>query len=430
MIKINRIEFFIFWCIVLIQSLVWSRFLLSISMWGIVIVAFFHIPKEKASKITLFQRILEYLQFWHWQRPPQYIRLNRSFLALIIPFLLVVISGFWSENLPYWLSRVQLRLPFSLLPLAFSQIPPLSKKQLQSLLFLFLIIISVNMALVLTNYALNFEDITKKMGQGIAMPFLKEHIIFSVMAAFSCLVGFKLWRSSFFIKYRWERNLTAALSVFIFVGLHIIAVRTGLIALYLCLILRGLFFIFQSRRYIVGITGLLVLALIPYLSYQFLPSFQQRVHYAIWDFEQYKKGDPEAKSDSERLVSLKIGSQIFSENKVLGVGFGDIEHEINRLYEQNYPQLDPKMPHNQWLLTAMGLGIVGLIISLISFVIPLFEKQRFRDFTFLSLHVLIFVFCMTDIPFEGTFSLSFYVFFVCLFLNQDNFCHSERSERT
>ncbi len=430
MIKINRIEFFLFWCIVLIQSLVWSRFLLSFSLGAIFIVALFEISKGKDSKMTLFQWIFEYLQFWHWQCPPQYFSKftkNNSLLALTIPFLLVLLSGFWSENLPYWLSRVQLRLPFLLLPFAFSQIPTISKRQLQSLLFFFSIVISVNMALVLTNYALNFEDITKKMGQGISMPFLKEHIIFSVMAAFACLVGVELWRSSFFIKYKWEKNVIAALSVFIFVGLHIIAVRTGLIALYLCLILRGVLFIFQSRRYIVGVTGLLVLALIPYLSYQFLPSFQQRVHYAIWDFEQYQMGDPSAKSDSERLVSLKIGSQIFSENKILGVGFGDIEQEMKRLYEQNYPQLDPKMPHNQWLLTAMGLGIIGLAISLISFVIPLLEKQRFKNFTFLSLHVLIFVFCMTDIPFEGTFSLSFYVFFVCLFLNQDKMSDSFQS---
>ena len=254
------------------------------------------------------------------------------------------------------------------------------------------------------------------------MPFLKEHITFSVMAALACLIGVELWRESFFIKYKWETNLIAVLSLFLFISLHIIAVRTGLIALYLCLILRGGIFVFQSRRYVVGMVGILVLALIPYLSYQFLPSFQHRVHYAIWDMEQYEIGDPSAKSDSERLVSLNMGSQIFLENKIIGVGFGDIEQEMNRRYKQNFPQLEPKLPHNQWVLTAMGLGIVGLVVSLIAFVIPLLERQRYKDFIFISLHILIFVYCMTDIPFEGTFSLSFYVFFVCVFLNQsENF---------
>ena len=102
---------------------------------------------------------------------------------------------------------------------------------------------------------------------------------------------------------------------------------------------------------------------------------------------------------------------------------------MKHLYEQYYPQLDPKLPHNQWLLTAMGLGIIGLALSLISFVIPLLEKQRFKNLTFLSLHILIFVYCMTDIPFEGTFSLSFYVFFVCLFLNQDKMSDSFQSTK-
>ena len=399
-------------------------------MWGIIIVALFDISKQKERKMTLFQWIFEYLQFWQWKLTThlhkesfgQYLNKwlkNYSFLALTIPFFIVVLSGFWSENLAYWLGRVQLRLPFLILPFAFSQIPPLSKRQFQSLLFVFIIVISANILLVLTNYTLHFEDITTKLGQGITMPFLKEHITFSVMAAFACLMGLELWRESFFIKYKWETKLIAVLSIFIFIALHIIAVRTGLIALYLCLILRGGIFIFQSRRYIIGVVGMFVLALIPYLSYHFIPSFQQRVHYAIWDYQQYQMGNPSTKSDSERLVSLNIGSQVFSENKMMGVGYGDIEQKMNRRYEQNYPQLEPKLPHNQWVLTAMGLGIIGLVVSLMAFVAPLFEKQRFKNFTFLSLHILVFVYCMTDIPFEATFSLSFYVFFICLFLNQD-----------
>ncbi len=426
MIKVNRIEFLIFWCIVLIQSLVWSRFLLSISMWGIIIIALFDISKQKEPKMTVFQWIFEYLQFWHWQRSSadnltKWLK-SRSFLALTVPFFIVLISGIWSENLPYWLNRLQLRLPFLLLPFAFSQIPPLSKKQFQSLLFFLVIVISANLLLVLTNYALHFEDITTKLGQGVPMPFLKEHITFSVMGALACLIGVELWQSSFFIKYKWETNLIAFLSLFIFIALHIIAVRTGLIALYLCLILRGGIFVFHSRRYIVGMVGIIVLVLIPYLSYHFLPSFQQRVHYAIWDIEQYEIGNPSAKSDSERLVSLNMGSQIFLDNKIIGVGFGDIEQEMNRRYEQNFPELEPKLPHNQWVLTAMGLGIIGLVISFVAFVVPLFEQKRYKNFIFISLHILIFVYSMTDIPFEGMFSLCFYVFFVCLFLNQsDNF---------
>lgn len=420
MIKINRIEFFIFWCAVLIQSLVWSRFLLSISLWGIVIVALTEIPKGKDHKMNVFEWIFEYIQFWHWQRStPQYLSnflKNRSYLALVVPFLLVVVSGLWSENTLYWLSRVQLRLPFLLLPFAFSQMPPLSKKHVQSLFFFFLIVILVNFAWVLSNYALHFDEITTNLGQGKAMPFLKEHITFSIMAAFACIVGIELWLTA----DAWMCKWSGAFSLVIFVALHIIAVRTGLIALYLCLILRGILFVFQSRRYLVGSIGLLVLVSIPLFSYKFLPSFQQRINYAIWDLEQYGIGDPSGKSDSERLISLKFGKQIFLENKIFGIGYGDIQQEMNRIYEKNYPTLKPKLPHNQWVLTAAGLGIVGLLILLVAFVTPLIERRRFQHFSFLSLQILVFVFTMTDIPFETSFSLTFFTFFTSLFLNQDS----------
>jgi O-antigen ligase len=394
-------------------------------MWGIVIVALVEVPRGKDSKMTIFQWLFEYLQFWHWKKStPQYFSnfiKNYSYSALTVPLFLVLISGLWSENLPYWLSRVQLRLPFCLLPFAFCFLPPLSKKHFYSLLLFFQIVISVNILLVLTNYGLHFKAITDNLGQGKAMPFLKEHITFSIMAAFGCIIGCSR-EIHFPLKISDTRqiNFPTTLSIFIFIGLHIIAVRTGLIALYICLILRGILFIFQSKKYLLGGVGLLILTSIPLLSYCFLPSFQQRVNYAIWDLQQFKSGDPMAKSDSERIISLNIGKQIFLENKILGVGYGDVEQEMNRLYAQNYPTLKTKLPHNQWLLTAMGMGIVGLILSLISFVIPLIVRRRFQWFTFLSLQIMVFVFCMTDIPFETSFSLSFFTFFTCLFLNQDS----------
>jgi O-antigen ligase len=407
---------------------VWSRFLLSLSLWGIVIVALIEIPKLKNTQNTVFQWLIEYLQFWHWKLPPQYkthFKEKKALIALTIPFFIVVLSGLWSENLSYWLSRVQLRLPFLLLPLAFSMIPPLSKKQLQTLLFLFLVVISVNCLVVLTNYVFNFDIITKNLGQGKAMPFLKEHITFSIMTAFAFFIGIELWQDVPFMAKKGLKTVVPVLTIFLFIAIHIIAVRTGIIALYLGLILRGILFIFQSRRYLVGVLGFALLFAIPLLSYQFLPSFQQRINYAIWDLEQYKAGDPDTKSDSERIVSLKIGLQIFSENKLLGVGFGDIEQEMNRIYEQKYPTLDHKLPHNQWLLTLMGTGIVGFVVSLFVFWYPVFEQKRFKDFLFLSLHIFVFVFSMTDIPFEASFSLSFYVFFVCLFLNNRSFINYE-----
>jgi O-antigen ligase len=405
-------------------------------MWGIVIVALIEMPKFGQTQRPVFQWLFDYIQFWHWQRPPQYFspqKTKRAFWALTIPFFIVVLSGFWSENLSYWLSRVQLRLPFLLLPFAFSQIPPLPKesgsaisiKQLKCLLLAFLIVISVNLLLILTNYALHFDDITKILGQGKSMPFLKEHTTFSIMAAFAFFVGIELWRDVSFLEQKWTKKTVAALTIFLFVALHIIAVRTGIIALYVCLILRGMIFIFESRRYLVGALGFVLLFAIPLLSYQFLPSFKQKINYAIWDFQQYKAGDPNTKSDSERIISLKIGTQIFLENKTFGIGYGDIEQEMNRLYKEHYPNLEPKLPHNQWLLALMGMGFVGFVLSLAAFLFPLFYQQGFKDFLFLTLHLLIFVFSMTDMPFEATFSICFYVFFVCLFLNHRLSIHSE-----
>ena len=58
-------------------------------MWGIVIVALIEIPKLKNTQNTVFQWLIEYLQFWHWQISPQYkthFKEKKALIALTIPF--------------------------------------------------------------------------------------------------------------------------------------------------------------------------------------------------------------------------------------------------------------------------------------------------------------------------------------------------------
>ena len=104
--------------------------------------------------------------------------------------------------------------------------PPLSKKQFQSLLFFFVLVISINYLVILTNYAFHFEAITKNLGQGKAMPFLKEHITFSIMAAFAFFIGIELSQDASFLEKKWAKNTLWGLTIFLFIAIHIIAVRT------------------------------------------------------------------------------------------------------------------------------------------------------------------------------------------------------------
>jgi O-antigen ligase len=425
-------------------------------MWGIFIVAVFDLPKYREAQLSPLKWLIAYLQFWEWRRPlflgsekrailpiglltgerRGILRKQAVFVAMTMPFWVVLVSGLWSEDLTYWLSRVRLRLPFLILPMAFaffsSHFPSVSpkgsplgsKKQISMLFFFLMLVVGLNLVLVLVNYAFDFQRITKLLGQGIHMPFLKDHITFSVLLAFAVLVGIEFWLG----KGRAESRAMGvaaympALTVFLFIGLHVISVRMGLIAVYGCLILRGGFFIFETGRYTVGILGFLILSAIPLAAYRFIPSLQMRVNYAIWDWQQYQQSNSDNYSDSERMISYVLGWEIVKANPILGIGAGDIPQEMTRLNRQKQlPDLDFKHPFNQWLVTAASTGLVGLVISLWAFFYPLFKDRYYRRPLFLSIHVAFLAYTMADVPWEGTFALSAFAFFASLLASNQDF---------
>ena len=265
--KITRFEFAIFWCFFLIQTLVWSRFLLSVSLWALIILALFEIKKYNSeTKLKLHEWIVEYLQPWQWKLAPQsrptrdfvktqYFNENLSkktkdylpYVALSIPFFLVLISGLWSENVGYWLERLRIRIPFLVLPVAFYFFEPLSKRTFYSLLYAFSIIIAFNCLVMIVNYAFHFEEVTYRLGRGKPMPYVKEHITFSIMAVFAFFSSLTLWRERFYLKNPIETKFLLGLSIFLFLSIHIISVRTGILTLYICLIINVLIYIFKEK---------------------------------------------------------------------------------------------------------------------------------------------------------------------------------------
>ena len=432
--NITRTEFFLFWCIVLITSLPWSRFLLSVSIWAIVIISFFQLKpilyRHDAPPVHISNFQFSIFNF-QLKTTPQYFTnflRNPALIALTIPFFLVFISGLWSEDIDFWLKRVQLRIPFLVIPFAFANmdcfvsrndsfVPRNDKRAVFILLEVALITICTTLIVVITNYAFHFTEINIALGEGRAMPFLKTHITFSIMAAFVLMGGIELWRERFYWKYEFEKKLIPVLTVFLFIGLHIISVRSGLVAAYICLTIKLFLLIFKEKRYVLGILSFLILMTIPIFAYKNIPSFQQRINYAIWDLGKYQEQLPETYSDAQRIISYKIGFEVVKNNPFLGVGSGDADAEIVKTYAQFYPNLKYKMPHNGWLFNAVETGLIGLSIYVFSFLFIVFYKKMYKNELFLLLNVAIFVGQTVDYMFEGTFGATFYVFFVSLFLN-------------
>lgn len=407
--KINRQNLTFFFCCVLMTALIYSKYVISLSMIALTIIGLFRIENGHYfwKKIKLQTRVI-YSRFSG----------NRAYPVISLLFITVLLSGLWSEDMVYLTERLRIKLPFLVLPIAFAGLPVFSFRQYHSIYYFLLFLLFISCLGVGLNYLINFQEITGQISRGHPIPTPNNHIRFSLLLAFGILVGINLYRKGFYLKYSWEKNLILGITVFLFGFIHVLSVRSGLIALYLTIIFLVIREIINTRRYSYGLGMIVIIMVLPLAAYKAIPSLKAKIDYSLHDFNMYQKGGGVAYSDSERLISLAVGWKIFKDNPIIGVGAGDLKKEIEKEYKNEFYYIKtPKMPHNQFLSTLAGTGVLGGIVFLLVISFPLIYRRNYKSALFLSLHLIVFLSFMVENTIENSIGVAFYLFFLLLGIN-------------
>lgn len=409
--RIKREHLFIFFSIGLITSLVYSPFALSVAMFCIVGISVFHLG-WRGDKVwvsfnpewrALFKRVFE----------------NKAFLAVTLFFFLVLFSGLFSEDMDFWIRRVKTKLPFLMLPFAFAGVKPLSEKQYLGLYYYLVFLLLLTCIAIGINYALHFEEINLLLKKGQPMPTPRNHIRFSLTLALGIIAGGVLYKKGYYLKYVWERHLILGATLFLFFFIHLLSVRSGLAVLYAALIILSLRYVYITRRYWVGLGGIVLICLAPIIAFYTIPSFYAKIDYMIYDRWMRVHDQPaEQYSDAGRLASLSIGLEIGNAHPIVGVGIGDLKNEVYQKYALYYPAVsEPKMPHNQLVYVYAGTGIIGLLGFVFAFFYPIYYQKNYRDTIFLAFNIIVFISFMAENTIENSMGAGFYAFFLLLGLN-------------
>ena len=307
---------------------------------------------------------------------------NRHTIPFILIYLLYVFSAWYSENTGMGLHRLKVNNYYVLIPLGISMLQPFKRNYIQYLLVAFVGISTISAILVSINFAFESSISSEiyKTGKTIPTPIL--HIRYSYFISLALLIGFALYLRRSQLHPLVRRILPFALGL-LFLFLHVLAVRSGLLAFYAGFILFAMVAgkKYLRPQYLIGaVTGFLIVLV---LAVNFIPSLKNKWQYTRHDLKMFLQDTGHyLYSDNLRLISIKNGLQLIESYPMLGVGIGDIEDEMQYLYKTYYPDIPSELqalPINQIVYTLTAFGLVGGILFFIFLFYPISYSEQWRD---------------------------------------------------
>ncbi|MEJ2058134.1 MAG: O-antigen ligase family protein, partial [Desulfofustis sp.] len=170
-------------------------------------------------------------------------------------------------------------------------------------------------------------------------------------------------------KYRY-RIVSALISLAAVINLFYVAPgRTGMF-IFCCLILL---FLYQRLSLSKWLVGIIVFMLLLAGTYQTSENFSGRVTEALNEIVNYKQGQSRT-SIGQRFDWWTIGIELFAEKPVLGHGVGSYGVAHRRATSGTAIKATDN-PHNEYIFLAVQLGIIGLILFLLIFLLQIQESK-------------------------------------------------------
>jgi O-antigen ligase len=327
-------------------------------------------------------------------------------------FFVPLLSGFWSQNLETWSDVVRIKLPLVFFPLAFAGDWKLTNHQWRLLAGWFLLLVTGGCVWGLVNYAQNWAQVHEGYlrAKTILTPLENDHVRYSWLVCTAVILCFFMLTT---VKEASLKVLLMLGAVFLVIYLHILSARTGVLSLYIFLVLYAVWVISRRRNRVRSAAILSLIVVLPVLAYHTLPTFKARLQYVLYDLSFVKKAEYlPGSSDGARVMSLKAGWQVLQQNP-LGAGAGDIMKEADKWYASHVPQVLPAdkfYPSNEWLMYGGFAGWPGVLLFTIVMLLPFFSKLPGGRIFWLAFHAAAVFSFAFDMGLEVQYGVFLYAF--------------------
>lgn len=277
-----------------------------------------------------------------------------------------------------------LKLPFLLLAWAFFILPSITEELLLRLYYYFFILVVLTALGTTINFLIHFKEITESYIHSKVMPTPVNHVRYSLIVAFATFTGGYLYFRKFYVRYPGERWFLLISTIFLFLFLHILSVRSGMLALYVVIAVVLGWLALTKKKYLLVTGALAGIVLLPLIAYFTVPTFRNKVYNTAEDLR--RLGDARSAnfySLSGRVLSYQVAWKIFTQHPLTGVGVANLGDEVEKTYTQYFPEVTDEgvgmlMPHNQFLNLLAATGILGTAIFCFCFYFPVFYRNYYR----------------------------------------------------
>ena len=323
---------------------------------------------------------------------------------------LVMLVGVWqTEEWGYLLERLRVKLPLLLLPLAWAGLGQDARPNghARMVLCTFLAVVVTG---VLVNYAMHFEEINALIVRAQPVPVPRHnHVRFSLLVALCAVIGLHGG-------LRYRSSWLAAVGGFLFLGLHLLAVRSGLVAAYVGVGVVLVWWAVGRGQYRMLALGLVALCALPMLAYLTVPTFRAKLQYMRYELlHRDPSEDSGAYSDTGRLTSIRLGVEVWRQHPLVGVGYGNLRRAMDEKYAVALPGVPGKRPHNQFISALASGGVVGFVVTLGCFLLLGFGAGRWRDPLYFALWMMLTLSCLVENTLETSVGVTLFTLMLLLF---------------
>ena len=374
------------------------------------------------------------------------LKYNTEFSIFVIPYLLILLSLFYSTNIEYGLGMLTKMLSFVIFPLVFYLNRDFFlKKHIYKIFDFFsisvLILVLFQIVKVLYNYNfisssltlqeiksngfISITEIAIEKVEQIKLRRFRNYIIEisnthnTYQGLWICLTIFYLGLKSFISEKKVIKIINAVLiAIFIF-WLYLISARMPFLALVVSLVLVIIIFSEFSLKKKVLVSLIPLLVLIALLSFHNPFSTRAKEYYNTgFSILGESSRASEFNSSNVRNGVYYCDIKLIKDAPFFGVGLGDVQDKLNDCYQEN---INSKVynwhtynTHNQYAFFWIASGILGLISFLALICINFFNSFKNKNVLLFYLTGITTIVFFSENLLQRSDGVLFYCFFISL----------------